>query len=256
MKLFREDVTKRIKDFDEKAMYCPFCLTKLKDDGYFRYEDVCGSTIGSTKWVCPSKGFLDPKTGTFKQCLCNKYEAFWNDDGDYFSGHAYEYYKEHKRNFEFIHGKDCYAAFNSFAKGVEVSIYAKGLKRRIDFHPAWCLWLLKPFIEFKYKSDKVGNILGITWKLKFLKKDRFFSTNYSVHYISGVKMLLFCFKTFRRNLKSYRDMPDNKFRFGQLQQNFEKRKWDKRWWRLIFYYSISALYPKLKKKVIENCKKV
>ena len=250
----RENVIKRIKDYhpDSKSMYCPSCLTKLECDGLFHYEDCCNSSIYSNKWVCPSKGYLNPKTGKFQQCLCHEAKTFWNDDGDFFSGDEYKMKKETGKEIEFIHGDRCYAAFNSFAKDVEVSIYGTGLKRNIYFHPAWCFWALKPGIEFHYKSDRMGNVISRSWKWKFLKKDNHLN-GYCVVWVSPLKMLVWSYKQFKRKRKNYKKDPTNKFTLRELYEEFEPlAKWDKRWWRSFEKWYLSALYPRLKKEVEKN----
>lgn len=244
-----------IKDFDEKAMYCPSCLSKLEAKGYFRYEDVCGLSIGSTKWMCPSKGFLNPKTGQFEQCLCNKYETFWNDGGDFFSGREYRWYEKGCKKIEFIHGPDTYAAFNSFAKDAEVSIYGKNLKRKIYLHPALCLWVLRPFIEFHYKSNPMGDILKRTWKIQFLKKSSGMR-GYGVLWVSPFRMIKFCIKKFHREVAHYKKHPDGKYAIQTLYREFEEDKWDKRWWRKVVRVYQHLFYFRLRKKIQEKNEKL
>lgn len=239
-----------IPNFDGKLMYCPSCLSPLQQDGGFTYEDVCNSTVWSQKWVCNSKGYLDKKTGIFKQCLCNKYKTFWNDQGDFFSG---EWYR-HEKEIEFIGGDSCYGAINSFAKKSEITIFGNGLKRTIYLHPGLCLWFLRPIITFSYCGDEIGNVTGRKWKLQFLKKDHLFGKgSYCVYYYSGISALYRTIKHFHKDVKRYKKDPNSKFCIGQLYDHFKLlANWDRRWWRLTqkAYYNI--FFCKLKKEIIKK----
>jgi len=240
-----------IKNFDEKSMYCPSCLTKLEGTGGFNYESVCGDLIYSIKWVCPSKGFLNSKTGKFQQCLCHKYQTVWNDDGDFFSGEEYLQIKK----IQFIQGDKTYAAFNSFAKQCEVEIYKTGLPKEKYLHPALCLWFLRPVIRYTYKSDKMGNILKSGWKMEYLKKQRG-RRGYHVVYMSPIRMFKFCVRQFNKNLKGYKKNPNEQWIIERLHQDFEKHMWDKRSWRIAFWIYQSVFYFRLRKEIEKKFKKI
>lgn len=245
-----------IENLDPTAMYCPSCLTKLVATDRFRYEDVCNDTIWSHKWVCPSKGFLNRKTGQFQQCLCHEYETFWNDDGDFFTGRVYYQQKLDGKNIEFIQGPGTYAAFNSFAKKAEVSIYGKNLKRKTYLHPVFCLWFLRPYIEYSYQSDALGNVLGRSWKLAFLAKSQG-SRSYCVLWVSPYRMFKYCLKTFYRKRKIYKkQLPDTQYLIQQLHEEFEPLPaWDKRLYHVLYKWYINTFYRGLKKEISKKIEK-
>ena len=244
MTVKREKVS--IKNFDENAMYCPSCLTKLESNGSFYYEDACGSRIPSIKWVCPTKGFINSKTGTFQQCLCHEYETFWNDDGEIFSG--VNYYKDKaSKPIPFIHGDNTYSAFNSIGKQCEVEIFKNGLPSKKYLSPALCLWFLRPVLEYTYKSDRLGNIIKTGWKVTYLSKDE--RGNYCIGYISGIKMLKFCIKLFNRKRKTYLKHPESTHAIDDLYNEFKKILWDKRWWRQVVSGYFNVFYFRLKKEL-------
>lgn len=109
---------------------------------------------------------------------------------------------------------DTYAALNSFAKKCEVEIYGKVikngklLKRKIYLSPWLTFGWLKPYIEFKYKSNEMGEVLGRSWKLQFLRKEKG-RKEYCIHYISGSYMFRFCLKQFNKDLKDYKEKKES-----------------------------------------------
>jgi hypothetical protein len=226
-------------------------MSPLVGCGRFDYEDVCNSTYSSTKWMCNSKGYLDRKTGTFKQCLCNKYKTFWNDYGDFFGGDSYKHTKE----IEFIHGKNCWAAFNSSAKQSEIEIYGAGLKKTIYLHPILCLWFLKPVITFNYFGDNIGNITGRRWKIHFLKKSNLFGKNtYCIYYTSGIWMLYRLLRSFYKKIIYYKSkQPVSNYGINDLYREFDNGKYfNDRWWEVMYFWYINTFYSKLKKEIIKK----
>ncbi len=239
-----------IKDFDPEAMYCPSCLTKLEPDGDFVYVDVCNNECSSVKYVCPSTGFLNKRTGKFEQCLCHEYDTFWDDNGDFYGGNEYKESKRTGKRIQFIHGDHCYGAFNSFAKQSEVSIYRHNLKQQIYLHPGFCLWFMKPYIDFRYTGDRMGNVLKRTWKLEFLKKDKGFGNQYCIHWVSGYRMVKHSLRRFKKERQFYRKNPNSNFAINNLYKEFEPiPDWDKRWWRSLVHWYISTFYYKTKQVV-------
>jgi hypothetical protein len=239
-----------IKDIEKNSMYCPSCLTKLVANGGFEYEDCCNTPHWSAKWVCPSAGYLDKKAGQFKQCLCHEYKTFWNDEGEFFSGSEYYCNKVKGKPIEFIHGPDAYAAFNTLSKECEVTIYKRNLPRTIYFHPALCLWYLKPGIEFDYTADRLGNVLSRKWHFTFLKKDKLISNHYCIHWVSAYRMIKFCIKQFNRDLKSFRKSPNGKYSIRRMYKHFDaEESYDKRWWKKAVRVYFSLFYPNTKKIV-------
>lgn len=210
-------------------MLCPICKQELKSDSNFQYEDVCNSLIYSAKWMCNNE-----------KCELHL-KSFWNDSGDFFTGDLdYD-----KTNELFPH--DTYAALNSFAKKCEVEIYGKVVKngklrkRKIYLSPWFTFRWLQPYIEFKYKSNEMGEVLGRSWKLQFLKKQKG-RKQYCIHYISGLHMFKFYLNQFNRDLKNYKE---NKSRFALLniQKHFTEN--DNRTYVKVFNWYLINFYGKL-----------
>jgi len=219
---------------EEQKLYCPNCRHELKIDGVFRYDDDCGGASISDKYICNNLN-----------CECCKYNCVWNWYGDFFGGDMP--FKLIRKLFL----NDKYAAYNSPAKKSEIEIFGKGLKRQIYLHPAFCFWILQPFIEFKYKGTEWGNVLGRKWKLKFLKYDRG-QKRYCIVYKSGIHMLIWSIKRFYNYLKYYREK-QTLFGKNELKNSFNKPfSTDKRWWILLSRWYFNTFYKKLKLKLNEN----
>jgi len=194
--------------FKNKKLICPGCMKSLETDGSFTYDDICGSSW-SMKYVCVN--------GDMK----------FNE-------------------FEDIYGHKKYAAFNSFSKKVEIEIYKKGLTKKKYLSPALTLWWLRPYIEFNYKGDEMGNILKRSYKLKFLKRnDR---NEFTIHYSSSISSFLFTLKYFRKQIKYFKK---NKSRFSanDLRDTFELPSWDKRIYRKLALKFKLIFYKKIKKEI-------
>lgn len=234
-----EKLRKAIEDYstsvESEELYCPICKQKLAVDGWFEYDEVCGED-NSPKFVCPNE-----------ECDLHKHASFWNWYGDFFSGGLP--YKLARVLFP----EDQYAALNSGAKEAEVSIYGKGLKRKIYLHPGLALWIMRPYIEFKYKGDKMGNVLSRKWELGFLKWDKN-SKAYCTVYVSGVRMFKFVMKRF---FKSYKEFYNTKssYAVNELLENYKIEKWDKRWWSLLSTWIFNNFYTKAKQDA-ENLAKL
>ena len=211
-------------------MYCPCCGDKLISTGTFYYEDCCECKIHSNKYQCSNE-----------DCACHVFDCVWNDDGTFFS-HKMKY-----KRIRMIFPNDEYAALNSFDKRMEVDIYKKGLKKEIILHPIFCLFLLKPVIEFVYKGDDWGNVISRRFKLKFLKYDKSMKS-YCIYYTSGIHMLIFCLKGFFRLLNNYKNEP-TKFNVKELIECFEKHKWNDSWYKRTERFILNMFYSKLKKEI-------
>jgi hypothetical protein len=220
---------------ENEVMYCPVCKERLHVGEWFTYNDVCGDSH-SPKYTC-----------TNKKCDCCKHKSIWNSDGDFFGGDM-PYHL-----ISILFPDDKYAALNSFSKKAEVEIYGHGLKRKIYLHPSTCLWLLQPYIEFKYISNEMGEILGKKWKLKFLSWDKQQKT-YCTGYISGLHMLMYTFKCFKREHKDYLERK-TLYAVKEFLKNYEKRNWDKRWWYLLSRWYFNNFY-KIQKQYAEDTLKL
>lgn len=244
MRLVKKRPWVTIKDFDSKSMYCPCCLSKLESVGSFIYDDVMGHVTTSQKWVCKSKGYINRKSGKFERCLCNVYELYWNDDGDFFSTSQYRTNNKPK----FHYGPDTYAAFNSIAKKCETTVYKNGLKKKTYLSPALTLWLLKPVINYVYDCDYLGNISKYSIQITFLKRDTTTGV-YCIGYVSSIRMLRFCIKQFKRKVKDYEKNGDNKYFIKDLYNEFHPYFPDERPYKRVFNYYINTFYRKLKKEI-------
>ena len=194
-------------------MLCPLCKLPLVSIERFCYEDFMQCSNYSEKWICATPG-----------CVCHTKNSYWNDDGDFFSGDmskSYEIFPDQK-----------YAALNSFAKKCEIEIYGYGLKRKIYLSPILTFGWLKPMIEIKYKGNEMGEVLGKSYKLKFLEKDG--DRGYCTYYTSPISMLLLRIKCFKRDLKNYRK---------------KRNDWNNDWYHKLFHWFVETFYYKTYKEV-------
>ena len=211
----------------EREMYCPLCKTLLNVGEWFTYNDVCGNSR-SPKFECDNIA-----------CELSINESFWNDSGDFFSGKL-----DINRSWELFPTQN-FAAFNSFAKSTEISIYKRGLPQKKYLSPVLCLGFLKPFIEYTYESDSWGNITKRGCKLKFLKKNE--NGEYIIHYISGIKMFFFMMERFKSDLKGYKNNKSDRNK-KEIASYFNET-WDTRGYKKFFRWFISTFYYKVKKEV-------
>jgi len=215
---------------ENEIMYCPVCRKQLEVGDWFTYDDVCGES-SSPKYSCTTEG-----------CDCCTSKSFWTYSGDFFGGDM-PYHL-----ITILFPDDQYGALGSHAKSSEVEIYGRGLKRNMWGHPAMCLWLLSPYIEFKYKGDNMGNVLGRTWKLKFLKYDKQ-QKRYCNGYTSGIHMLIFSLKSFRRDRKDFLERK-TAYATKEFLENYESKGWDKRWWNLLSKWYFNNFWDMQKKNAL------
>jgi len=204
----------------KEKLICPGCMHPLETDGSFRYDDVCGPRW-SMKHICVND-----------DCKLSR-KAFWNDFGEYFSGDmAFN-------DFEKIYGHDKYAAFNSFSKKSEIEIYKKGLTKKKYLSPILTLGWLKPYIEYKYIGDEMGNILKKKYSLKFLKRNE--NNEFTIHYTSTISSILFTLRYFRREIKYFKKNP-SRYAVNEIFNHTKLPSWDNRLYKKIilkfnlFYY--------------------
>lgn len=173
-------------------------------------------------------------------------KSYWNDYGEFFGGSLErELYSKHFPTRK-------YAALGSFAKQQEVEIYAHGLKQKKYLSPWLTLRWLQPYIEYKYKGDTEGNVLGRTWKLKFLKKNE--EGKYCYGYSSDLSSLKFYFKYFRRKLKDHRKR-NTEFTKKKLLEVFRKR-YNDCWYAKLFQWYIRTFYKGLMYNLIKETKTI
>jgi hypothetical protein len=209
-------------------MLCPICKLPLVSIESFCYEDedVMRYSNYSEKWICATPS-----------CICHTQNCYWNDDGDYFSGDI-------SSLKIFPDGK--YGALNSFAKKMEIEVYGKGLKKKIYLSPILTFGWLKPMIEIKYKGNEMGEVLGKSYKLKFLKKDG--DRGYCTYYTSALSMLWFRIKCFKRDLKNHRKKR-NHYTIKELSDEFKRNEWNNDWHYKLFHFIIEKIYYKTYKEV-------
>lgn len=228
-------ITKELKEYfssmEKLEMYCPICKEKLEFKNWKNYVDDLGNNSYTTFYKCINN-----------DCELNINNCEWDYQGNYYSGGLS--FKDCKRLFP----DNNYAAFNSISKKHGVEIYKNGLKKKTYLHPIFCLFLLKPFIEYNYKSDYWGRILKKSYKLKFLKYSKTHKT-YSSYYTSGLVMLLFTFKEFKRKLKQY-EKNNNKYIVKEIVDCYVGN--DKRWWKVVSRYVFNIFYKKEKQQVFKH----
>lgn len=182
-------------------------------------------------WVCKNDN-----------CKASMENLFWDDDGEMYGWN---------KTFKFKN--DISSAYPSHSRKCDIEIYKKGLKKQNYLSPALMLWLLQPMIEYNYKADDYGNVIKKSWKLKWLKKDRWYnkydtySTYYTfplVHIYSSIKSNRHMFKTCSETYIKH-----------ELKTMFEPIKsWDKRWWRHFELWLSKIIFRKYYKKSIHYVK--
>lgn len=76
-----------------------------------------------------------------------------------------------------------------------------------------------------------------------------------VNYISGIHMLIFCFRNFHRNLKQLKNQP-SKWVINELRKYFKGKSWDKRWWYKLTHWYFNKRYAKVRDSLPDILKKV
>jgi len=215
-------------------MFCPKCHKELisGEDKEFETlsEHVCDPNQESfplrATWICVNKN-----------CPVSKENVFWDDNGEYYSwGGLIKF------------DNDLYSAYPSFARKMDIEIYKKGLQKQTYIHPVFMLWILKPMIEYNYKSNEHGDVLKKTWKLKWLKKDCWYkkdSFGHHKYYTFPFVNIYHFLKNKKREIENIKENGETKWRLNQLKSSFEPIKsWDKRWWRHFELSAAKIIYRK------------
>jgi len=210
--------------------YCPNCKTQLISNEIIIVEDCLEHERQTPKMICPNK-----------DCECCKYNMFWNDYGEFYSGANFRISNK-------IFPDRRYAALNSNAKKSEVEIFKNGLKSKTYLSPVFCFYLLQPLIEHNYKGDNWGNVLKKSYSLKFLKRDD--GRGFCTYYTFPIKSLYSSIRYFHSNVKFYKK---NKTKYGldQVHDQFKPLgEWDKRWWRKLSKFYSKTFFKSLRNEVI------
>jgi len=217
---------------NNEIMYCPLCKSKLVFKKYVIVDGICGDERRG-KYSCEKSN-----------CEMSNLDSFWDDQGSFYGDISFKRCRELFPNNE-------YGALNSIAKKHEKTIYKKGLKSKKELHPIFCLFLLKPYIEYYYDADYWGNVTKKWYKLHFLKRNE--QGKFSYHYISGVSSFLFQLKCYNRNKKFYKKHKSD-YSIKALQDNFEEfnlPEWDKRWHRLLFKFYLKTFEKNTKQELLK-----
>lgn len=198
-------------------MFCPKCNEELVKGADQRFETL-------SEHVCDPNGTYRPLRPVFicgnPECPASSQALFWDESGDMYG---------FNNGFEFSH--DISSAYPSISRRLDIEVYKKGLKKRINLHPIFTLWTLKPLIEFNYKADDYGNVTNRTYSLKWLKKDYWLKRDkfgYHIYYSFPIPKII-------RSIRHTKILLDNcseSFIENQLKSIFDPiQSWDKRWWR-------------------------
>ena len=210
--------------FEKKDFFCPLCRSKMIIDGTFEFEDCLDYTYSSDKYVCDND-----------DCEIS-HKSFWNDYGDFFRGDL-DYDRVHK-----LFPDDKYATLNSYAKQAETEISKKGLQSATYLSPALTLWWLKPYIEHKYKSDLMGNVIKKSYSLHFLYKSNN-SKDYTTHYSSPFRMFFWDLGHIKDKINFYKKKK-SRFAINDLIDDLKLEEWDTRWWRICSRKYMKIYYKK------------
>lgn len=183
-------------------MKCPICKTDLVKDGQAYLETLDEHVTGSDvslkdRFICPNK-----QCSSFNE-LC------WNNRGE-----RYGVCKENN----FIDNND--SPFGSFQRQMNVEIYKTDENKYLYEGKHWRVELY-----WTYTSNHDGDILKRRPHLRFWKDN--------VHYISGIRMLIFSIKQFHKKLK-----------WKKEQTEIDTFLIERDWWRKWAYY-YQVYYMKL-----------
>jgi hypothetical protein len=230
---------------EKKIMFCPMCYEKLQNGEERKFETLTDHVCDPNRedyplrptWIC-----------TNAKCECGlSNDIFWDETGDIYGG------------FKLKFPDDRDSAYPSHSRKSDIEIYKKGLKKQTYLPAFLMLWFLKPMIEHNYKGDEWGDVLGRSFKLKFLRKDKInllYKDRFGYHvYYTFPWVSLF------RSLKRNYDTIHNKklsqtYKYGSVCEMFEDLPtWEKRIWRKlekwlnkILFRKQYKLYLRIKKK--------
>jgi hypothetical protein len=125
-----------------------------------------------------------------------------------------------------------------------VEIYKKGLKKETYLHPALCLWLLRPLIEWTYKSNYNGDILKRGFKIKFLRKSTH-GTGYTTYFSPCWGTWRYLYDKFKREIKQYNENGDIESLKSAIKPSFN-RSWEYRWFEFFTRVFYGGYHKKLK----------
>lgn len=221
-------------------LHCPKCKLELSIGKLREFETL-------VEHVCDPNMQSVPLRQTYvcsnTNCPASKEDIFWDEDGEYYGW---------SKGFDF--DDNISTAFPSSARRIEIEIYKKGLKSKIDLPPFLMLWVLKPLIEFKYKADEYGTILSRTWELKWLRKEKLFQRDgmgYNTYYSFPIPHIMWSLKNKYNTLNKCSDG----YRDYELKNMFDTLpSWDKRWWRYTESWLSKIIFRKWYKKYLLNKK--
>jgi hypothetical protein len=217
---------------ENKDWKCPICKSPVKIAGQESYETL-------SEHVTDPNATSQPKRDAYKctnqECICNdsKHDVFWSYNGEMYGGFMID-------DEEFIGENN--APFGSFERKMNVEIGKDGLKSEIYLHPAWCLWLLQPYIEYHYKGDVMGNVVKKWFTVEFLKKNE--RGEYSYKFSTCWSTWKHKWFDFYSKIKAYKEHKQLNVLKSAFKPAFN-RAWDHRW----FEGAMKILFWRYYKKV-------
>lgn len=215
------------------TLRCPICKQPLAIIGQDYLETLCEHVQNQKVSLKSRYECLNEK------CIAQEKGMYWNREGDYYSPHHCMFEK-----FPFIDNNN--APFGSFQRKANVEIYKKD-----ENFTLLNLYFIVFFIEWVYRSNEEGDILSKRPKLVTCIRS---SRGSLIHYIPGIKMLLFCFRQYAQQKDTFLKSKDreNPCILRPLEEIAKKSDtWDKRWWKRFFVWYVHTF----DKKFITEVKK-
>ncbi len=191
-------------------MLCPVCRSPLVEHEPQRLQslsehvsDPNGEPSLKMAFVC-----MDPA------CLSHKSEMRWTDSGERYGGFDFE--------GKFIGDND--APFGTYQRQANVEIYKQGLK---EYRTLCTIGDIRFDLEYHYRSNQNGDVLGRSWSLRKLKKERGSLIYYEFPVVSF-------YRNVKDGLKTGLDLRLKKAKLsnGFQRVNFCVTRHEDRWWRL------------------------
>lgn len=216
---------------ENKNWLCPVCKSPVKISGQKNYETLSEHVSDPNAEERPLR---DAYRCTNKNCICNseEHDVYWNYNGEMYGG----FYIDDE---EFIGENN--APFGSFERKLNVESRKCGVKDKTYLHPALCLWLLQPYIEYHYKANVNGDVVKRWFTIEFLKKNE--RSEYTYGWSTCWRTWSFLYGRFKSQINAYREHREIEILKSAFEPSLNS-SWDYRWFNSamkIFYYKYYRL---------------
>ncbi len=211
----------------EIHMFCPLCETELIVKGQEKLETLCDHVLEQTPTLKDAYGCPN------LNCELYHDNAIWGPDGDYYGG------KELFKKYRFKQGLK--SAIGSFSRRMDIESY------RGENHNLLTIGKVIFYLKYDYKADDKGNIVQRIPKIEVHIRSKDGS---AILYMSGIRMLLFCIREFKREKERYL-----RNEYNQLKDSYNEGVWhDTRWWKILAAQYLKIRHPFLRYRYLKEKK--